>query len=404
MTKKKLGGLQRRLGLPLLVLYGTGTTIGAGIYVLIGEVSASAGMYAPVSFVIAGIVMGLTVASYAELCTRYPVAAGEAAYVRAAFGSKILSTITGLLMIVTAVIASAAVSIGATGYIAQFVDLPKPLIITVFVALVGLICAWGILESVLLAVLFTVLEVGGLVAIIAAAAYAGLPVQNALLTVPPADPAVWNGIIFASLLAFFAFIGFEDLTNIVEEAHAPTRNIPLAMVLTLAITSVLYVAIAAIAVTAIPLDRLAASGAPLAIVYRELGGFSVPLISLIAIGATANTVIAQTTMATRVVYGMARMGDLPEGFGEVSTKTSTPLAATALISAIVLVLALFVPFGRLAEFTSLATLLVFALINAALLRLRFRREKVRPGEIRVPLWMPVLGLLTSLAMIAASVV
>ncbi len=400
----KSGALQRRLGLTLLVLYGVGTTIGAGIYVLIGEVAAHAGMHAPLSFVIAAIVMGLTVASYAELCTRYPVAAGEAAYVRAAFGSRLLSTITGLLMIVTAVIASAAVSLGATGYIAQFVDLPKPLIVVAFVALVGLICAWGILESVLLAVLFTILEVGGLLAIIAAAAYAGLPVQNALLAMPPADPAVWNGILFASLLAFFAFIGFEDLTNIVEEAHAPARNIPLAMVLTLAITSVLYIAIAAIAVTAIPLDRLVASGAPLAVVYRELGGFSVPLISLIAIGATANTVIAQTTMATRVVYGMARMGDLPERFGEVSAKTSTPLLATALISAIVLVLALFVPFSRLAEFTSLATLLVFALINGALLRLRLQRKKTRPGEITVPLWMPVLGLVTSLLMIAASVV
>jgi len=400
----KSGALQRRLGLPLLVLYGVGTTIGAGIYVLIGEVAAHAGMHAPLSFVIAAIVMGLTVASYAELCTRYPVAAGEAAYVRAAFGSRLLSTITGLLMIVTAVIASAAVSLGATGYIAQFVDLPKPVLVVTFVALVGLICAWGILESVLLAVLFTILEVGGLIAIIAAAAYAGLPVQNALLAMPPADPAVWNGILFASLLAFFAFIGFEDLTNIVEEAHEPARNIPLAMVLTLAITSVLYIAIAAIAVTAIPLDRLVASGAPLAVVYRELGGFSVPLISLIAIGATANTVIAQTTMATRVVYGMARMGDLPERFGEVSAKTSTPLLATALISAIVLVLALFVPFSRLAEFTSLATLLVFALINGALLRLRLQRKKTRPGEITVPLWMPVLGLVTSLLMIAASVV
>jgi len=400
----KSGALQRRLGLTLLVLYGVGTTIGAGICVLIGEVAAHAGMHAPLSVVIAAIVMGLTVASYAELCTRYPVAAGEAAYVRAAFGSRLLSTITGLLMIVTAVIASAAVSLGATGYIAQFVDLPKPLIVVAFVALVGLICAWGILESVLLAVLFTILEVGGLLAIIAAAAYAGLPVQNALLAMPPADPAVWNGILFASLLAFFAFIGFEDLTNIVEEAHAPARNIPLAMVLTLAITSVLYIAIAAIAVTAIPLDRLVASGAPLAVVYRELGGFSVPLISLIAIGATANTVIAQTTMATRVVYGMARMGDLPERFGEVSTKTSTPLLATALISAIVLVLAFFVPFSRLAEFTSLATLLVFALINGALLRLRLQRKKTRPGEITVPLWMPVLGLVTSLLMFAASVV
>src|SRR6478735_498088 len=93
--------LRRRLGLPLLVLYGTGVTIGAGIYVLVGAVAGHAGKHAPLSFIIAAVVMGLTVASYAELCTRFPVAAGEAAYVRAAFGSRFLSRLTGLLMIGT---------------------------------------------------------------------------------------------------------------------------------------------------------------------------------------------------------------------------------------------------------------------------------------------------------------
>src|SRR5512132_1492971 len=91
--------LRRRLGLPLLVLYGTGITIGAGIYVLIGAVAGHAGVYAPWSFILAATVMALTVASYAELSTRFPVSAGEAAYVRAAFNSRILAVLTGLLTI-----------------------------------------------------------------------------------------------------------------------------------------------------------------------------------------------------------------------------------------------------------------------------------------------------------------
>src|SRR5665811_944998 len=121
--------LRRRLGLPLLVLYGTGITIGAGIYVLIGAVASHAGAYAPWSFLLAAIVMALTVASYAELSTRYPVSAGEAAYVRAAFQSRVLSTAIGILTVLTGIVSSAAVTLGSAGYIREFIDLPEALIV-----------------------------------------------------------------------------------------------------------------------------------------------------------------------------------------------------------------------------------------------------------------------------------
>ena len=109
--------LRRRLGLALLVLYGTGITVGAGIYVLIGAVAGHAGDYAPWSFVVAAAVMALTVASYAELSARYPVSAGEAAYVRAAFQSRALANAIGLLTVVTGVVSSGAVALGSAGYI-----------------------------------------------------------------------------------------------------------------------------------------------------------------------------------------------------------------------------------------------------------------------------------------------
>ena len=138
--------LRRRLGLPLLVLYGTGITIGAGIYVLIGAVAGHAGKYAPWSFLLAAIVMVLTVASYAELSTRYPVSAGEAAYVKAAFQSRTMSTLTGLLTIAVGVVASSAVTLGSAGYIRQFVDAPQSLIVVIVVLVLGAVAAWGILE------------------------------------------------------------------------------------------------------------------------------------------------------------------------------------------------------------------------------------------------------------------
>lgn len=394
--------LQRRLSLPLLVLYGVGITIGAGIYVLIGAVAGHAGRYAPWSFVLAAAVMALTVGSYAELATRFPVSAGEAAYVRAAFHSRLASTLTGLLTIAIGVVAAAAVVLGAAGYIAQFTDWPQSVIVTLLLAALGAVAAWGILESVLLASLFTLIETGGLIAIIVAGLHAGLPVAAALSDPPPLDLAVLSGIAYASLLAFFAFVGFEDLANVVEESKIPHRDIPRAMVLTLLISTVLYVAVAAIAVSAVPVTTLAGSQAPLSLVFRTVAGGSPVTISVIAIVATLNTILAQVSMAARVIYGMSKQGDLPGFAGRVHPKTATPLTATGLVVLATLALALLVPLERLAEGTSLATLAVFALVNLSLLRLRLRRIHTEAPHVRVPLWVPIAGLVTCFAMMAAA--
>ncbi len=394
--------LKRRIGLPLLVMYGTGITIGAGIYVLIGAVAGHAGKFAPWSFLLAALVMALTVASYAEMATRYPVSAGEAAYMRAAFSSKILSVLTGLLTLVIGVVSSAAVAIGSAGYMAQFIDLPAGVLIVIIVLVLGAISAWGILESVLLAALFTVIEVGGLLAIVASAVYAGLPVGPVILQVPPLDMASFSSIAFGGLLAFFAFIGFEDLANIAEEAQEPQRNLPRAMVWTLIVSTVLYVSIAVICVAAVPVEQLAASPAPLSLVFRTLAGVSPATISLIAIFATLNTILAQMTLSSRVMYGMARQGDLPEVLGRVDQRTATPLVATAINIALVIILAVALPLEKLAEGTSIATLAVFALVNISLITIRLRGIESGEPHVTVPLWMPVAGLLTSLAMMASA--
>jgi amino acid transporter len=394
--------LRRRLGLALLVLYGTGITVGAGIYVLIGAVAGHAGIYAPWSFVLAAVVMALTVASYAELSTRYPVSAGEAAYVRAAFQSRVLSTAIGLLTVVTGVVSSAAVTLGSAGYIRQFVDFPPGLIVVAVVLVLGAVGAWGILESVVLAGLFTLIEVGGLVIIIVAGFHAGLPVTATITQLPPLDATVLSGIGFGSLLAFFAFIGFEDLANVVEEAKIPQRDIPHAMILTLSISTLLYVLVAAVAVSSGPIERLASASAPLSLVFREVAGVSPATISAIAIVATLNTILAQMTMAARVVYGLARERELPAIFARVHRGTGTPLVATVCIAALVVPLALFVPLTPLAEGTSLATLALFALVNLSLLRLRYRGVPSSNPHVTVPIWMPATGFATCIAMMAGA--
>ncbi len=393
--------LKRRLGLPLLVLYGVGITIGAGIYVLIGAVAAHAGRYAPWSFLLAAAVMAFTVGSYAELATRFPVSAGEAAYVRHAFESRTLSRITGFLTIVVGLIASSTVAAGAAGYLSQFLPFPTWTLLTGALILLGAVAAWGILESVLIASVFTVIEVGGLVIIIFAGVHSGVSMSEGL-SLPPLHGPTLVGVGYASLLAFFAFIGFEDLANVVEEAKMPHRDIPLAMGLTLLISTTLYLGVAVTAVWIMPPDRLAASKAPLSHVFQALTGVSPTLISLIAISATFNTILAQVSMAARVIYGMARQGDLPAWTGHVHSRTATPILATAFIVAAALVIALLLPLERLAESTSVATLLVFAMINLSLLRLRLTKMRPPGRHVRVPIWVPAAGLGTCVAMISAT--
>ncbi|WP_339035111.1 amino acid permease [Bradyrhizobium symbiodeficiens] len=397
------GNLRRRLGLPLLVLYGTGITIGAGIYVLIGAVAGHAGSYSVWSFLLAALVMGLTVASYAEMATRYPVSAGEAAYVRAAFNSRLLSTIVGLLTLCTGVVAAGAVTLGSVGYIRQFVDLPPPVIVVAVVMSLGAIAAWGILESVVLAGVFTVIEAGGLAWIILAAIWHMPSFPSALVAFPPMNAAALSGIAYASLLAFFAFVGFEDLANVVEEARVPHRDIPRAMVLTLLITSVLYILVAAISITAVPTDRLAASPAPLSLVFRTVTGMEPVPLNVIAVVATLNTVLAQMTMAARVIYGMSRQGDLPRLLSRVHASTGTPVIATGLVMLSVIALALAFPIERLATGTSVATLATFAMVNLSLLCIRARHVHSVERHVRIPIWVPILGFLTCLTMIGVAI-
>lgn len=402
MPDNQAPALQRRLGLALLVLYGTGITVGAGIYVLIGAVAGHAGRFAPWSFAIAGLAMAFTVASYAELAARFPVSAGEAAYVRAAFDRAALSRAVGLLTVIIGIVSSSAVAIGSAGYIREFVTAPESLVIVILLVLIGAVASYGILESVVAASVFTVIEIGGLLAVVVAAMLSDVPIE--ILAVPPLQTSVWAGIGFASLLAFFAFIGFEDLANVAEEAKSPERDLPRAMAITLVVSTVLYVSVAAVAVSAVPPSELAASKAPLSLVFQRVAHVSPATISVIAIIATLNTILAQLTMVSRVIYGMARQGDLPRGLARVNATTNTPMVATWLAVAVALVLALAAPIERLAEGTSIATLVVFAAVNVSLIALRRKEKPLQGVSFRAPVWAPWLGLATALGLIALSFV
>jgi amino acid transporter len=400
-------GLVRTLTLTHAVLYGVGVTVGAGIYVLIGAAAAASGYSAPLAFVMAAVLMLITGASFAELASRMPVAAGEAAYVRAAFGSPALALAVGLLVAAIAIVSAAAISVGSAGYIGVFVPLPSEVIIAAVVLAMGAIAALGIRQSVSFAGLMTLIEIAGLLLIVLASAAAGPELITRLPEAVPTslDPVAWAGVLSATLLAVFAFIGFESLANVAEEVENPQRTLPRAIFLTLALTTLLYVLVVWVALVAVGPGDLARSEAPLALVFERLTGASPRIMSAIAIVATVNGVIVQIIMASRVLYGLAGQGSLPPALGAVNPLTRTPLAATSLAGAAVLVLALFLPLERLAELTARCTLLLFAVVNAALIALKARdRESAPPdGIFVVPRWVPWAGVASTLALLVAEI-
>jgi amino acid transporter len=377
------------------VLYGLGTTIGAGIYALVGEMAAISGYYAPLSFLLASVMAALTALSFAELSGRYPRCAGAALYVKEGFSSERLSVIVGLLVVAAGLVSSAAIVNGFTAYLGEFIQLDRLTAIIIVTLAVGAIAAWGITESVSIAAFVTLVEIAGLLLIVAVS-HSGLeelPDRWREL-VPASDSASWYGIYAGSLLAFYAFIGFEDMVEVAEETRQVRRNLPIGILLTLAITTVLYMAIMATAVMAMPPEELAQSPVPLARLYEHYTGNDATIISIIGLFALINGALIQMIMASRVLYGLSSRNLLPAIFSRVNQRTQTPLPATALTTVSVLLLAASGTLASLAETTSLIMLAVFSLVNLSLLQVKRKHPKPE-GLIVFPLIIPLLGFLVS---------
>jgi amino acid transporter len=200
------------------------------------------------------------------------------------------------------------------------------------------------------------------------------------------------------VLAFYAFLGFEDMVNVAEEVRDVRRTMPLAILLTIAVTTLLYVLVSAVAVLTVPPAELGAAPAPLALVFERCGG-SARVLSLVAIFALLNGALIQVMKASRVLFGLAGRGGVPRVFGRVSRRTRTPLVATALSTGVAALLAAALPLETLAQATSLVTLVTFALANLALLRVK-RRDPHPAGARVYPAWVPVLGFASTCGLIA----
>ncbi|WP_018656965.1 APC family permease [Actinomadura flavalba] len=387
------GGLRKVIGRKVLMLFIIGDILGAGIYALVGQVAGEVGGAIWVPFLVAFVLAALTATAYAELVGKYPRAAGAALYTNRAFGLPFLTFIVAFAVMMSGITsASAAARAFGGDYLGEFVSLPTLVGALVFLALVTAVNFAGISESVKVNVVLTIIEASGLIIIIVIGFFAlvsGDGDPGRALEFHP-ENGVFLGVLGGSALAFYALLGFEDSVNLAEETKNPSRDFPFALFSGLAVTVVIYVAVAFTATMLVDTATLEASTGPLLEVVR-VAGFDFPpkLFALIALLAVGNTALINMIMASRLVYGMAREGIVPPVFAKVHAGRATPWVAILCTVLIAVALVCTGDVGGLADTTVLLLLAVFALVNVCVLVLR--RDSVPHRHFRAPTWMPVLG-------------
>jgi len=403
--EKQGNQLSRSIGLFALIVYGVGDMVGAGIYGTIGVAAGHMGNAVWLSFLVSMAAALLTGLTYASLSSRYPFAAGAAYVAQRSFGSPFLSYMVGL-----AAIASGLTSMAAGGRVFAMTLGPilpsiAPLALTgLFLLGLTLINFRGIKECVWVNVVCTAIEVGGLFLII----YLSLPFLGSVnyFEVPPSSGGITPQLVMTgAVLTFFAFVGFEDLLNLAEEVKDPERTMPRGIILAVLCTTVIYVLVSVAAVSVVPYALLAdpANGAPMEqIANKAAVGIPPGLFTGITLFAVANTALMNFIMGSRIVYGMTKQKLLPSWLGAVHATRKTPHRAILVLAGIVALLSLSGGVSDLASATSLLLLSIFALMNAALIRLKLQRSEAR-GRFEVPMLVPVAGLLICLALIFARV-
>lgn len=385
--------LHRVIGPKLLLLFVVGDILGASIYSLTGKVAGRVGGALWLPFFIAFVVAFLTAFSYLELVGKYPRAAGAALYTQRAFGAHLLTFMVAFAVMCSGITSASSAAEAFSGdYLQEFVSAPETLISLAFLTLLALINYRGVSESVKLNVLLTAIELTGLLIIVTigvTAVFQGNGDPGRLLELN-SDSGVFFGITSATALAFFSLVGFEDSVNMVEETHDPTRTFPRAILTGIVICATIYLLVAVTSSLLVPVEVLEGSTAPLLEVVR-VGAPWFPLIAFsgIALFSVINSALINMMMVSRLLYGMANEGLIPRQFGTVHPRRRTPWVAIVFTSLLAIGLVSALDIESLGSTTSLLLLIVFAIVNVAVLVLR--REKVEHRHFRAPTAIPVLG-------------
>jgi len=415
--------LKRELKLFDLVILGVGIILGAGIYALVGKAAGITGNSVWLSFGIGALIASFTALSFAELSSKMPKSGGEYVYLSKAFKNKMFSFVLMWLLIIVGISTAAAVALGFSGYLNAllgttgiiFLETPFFTLSTASVLAILLIgaCAWFNYKSVkassTINTIFTFIEITGLLLII----FAGilfLTQGNALPNLLEMPNGI-SGVMGAMAVIFFAYLGFDEIINMAEDVENPRVNLPKALILAVAITSIFYILVSVAAVTVVPWQELGASNAPLADVangvFGNIGGL---LLGIIALFATANTVLIIILAVSRETFGTVREEKaLPQFLGKISEKTQTPANAILFTFVIAALFALMEDIVVIAELADFGLFTVFLFINLAVIFLRYSDEK-HEGLFKVPLnigrfpVIPALGALSCLAAILSYII
>jgi amino acid transporter len=410
--------LKRVMGPGLLLLFVVGDILGTGVYALTGQVAGEVGGAAWLPFLIAFLIATITAFSYLELVTKYPQAAGAALYAHKAFGIHFLTFLVTFVVMCSGITsASTASRAFASNLVEGFgLDWGKVgvgAVALIFMAMLAAINLRGVSESVKLNVVLTIVEIIGLVTVIMVGLWAftqggdNLDFSRIILFESESERSTFVAVTAATSLAFFAMVGFEDSVNMAEETKDPVRIFPKVLLTGLSIAGVVYILVSIIAVALVPIGDLRESATPLVdVVEAAAPGLPIDeIFPFITMFAVSNTALINMLMASRLIYGMARQHVLPPVLGTVHPRRHTPWVAIVFTTLIAFGLIFYVSgfasssaIAILGGTTSLLLLMVFAVVNVAVLVLR--RDIQNDGNhFRTPTVLPVIGFLTSLYLV-----
>ena len=389
--------LKRELGLLSTILYGIGIILGAGIYALIGVGAGLAGNLLWLSFLVSAVVAIFTGLSYAELSSMFPKAAAEYHYTKKAFGFETFSFAIGWILVVGTVIAASTVALGFAGYFVNLFGGDKGIVAVGLIALMAALNYVGIRESARFNNIASVVEASGLLLVVAVWLLFPPEMPGDIFELPESGVA---GIMGAIGVIFFAYIGFENIANLAEEVKDSRRNIPLALIISLIISTILYILVSVAAVAEVGSEALSGSDAPLTmVVTRGLGEYA-SILSIIALFATGNTVLIFLIAASRILYGMSEGKSLPRFLSRTDSH-GTPMFAIGITALAAALISLSGDIKTVAQLTDMGVFIAYAAVNAALIMMagrKLRREFTSPRLIGIPI-LAWLGIASSLFML-----
>lgn len=396
--------LRRSLGLFLISVFALGNIVGAGIYALIGKVAGEAGAATPLAFLLAMIIASFSALSFAELSSSHPYSEGVSAYVHAAFRRKWVSMIVGFLMSAATIVSAATLAKAFGGYLSAATGIFMPIGVIGVIVLFGVLAIIGVEESLKFSAAHTIIEVIGLIVIIWFGRQAlGSAITNPGMLFDFRSVGI-AGVLSGAFLAFYAYIGIEDVVHLSEETKNTRVTMPRAILISVVVSTVLYVLISIVALKYIPAQTLKDSAAPLSLVFSTITSTPAWVITLIALIATSGGVLAHVLSGSRLLYGMAEAGWLNKRLATVHMTRRTPIVAIVIVVVLASILGVFLNLTFLASATSYLILIVFSLVNVSLLWLKLKKRKYKKANFVVPIYVPILGLLSCMILLISQTI